>query len=74
MANIKKTIQTVQTSSVTISTYLCSVGVEITNELIPDIVVVCCGGGGLLSGVAAAIKTHSECKHTRVYGVEPETG
>jgi len=50
-----------------------SVGKEITDELIPDVVVVCCGGGGLLSGVAAFIKSHPECEHTRIYGVEPET-
>jgi len=46
-----------------------TVGLEILEDAPDvDVVVVCCGGGGLVSGVAAAIKHHS---NARVVAVEP---
>jgi len=49
-----------------------SVGIEINQEVEADIVLVCCGGGGILAGVAAGIRRCGN-KHTKIYGVEPET-
>ena len=50
-----------------------SAGIEILEDVSPDIVIVCCGGGGLIAGIAAAIKLKGH-ENTRIYGVEPETG
>nr|XP_026691435.1 serine racemase-like [Ciona intestinalis] len=49
-----------------------SAGLEILEEVNPDIVLVCCGGGGLVSGISAAIK-YKGFKDTKIYAVEPET-
>lgn len=47
-----------------------TVGLEISEDVTPDVVIVPIGGGGLISGIAAAIKaTHPRA---RVIGVEPE--
>lgn len=48
-----------------------SIGMEIIESVIPDVVLVPCGGGGLVSGIASAIRLsgHRDC---RIYAVEPE--
>ena len=48
-----------------------TVGLEIAEELTPDLVVVPVGGGGLISGVAAAVKALAP--RATVIGVEPVT-
>ena len=48
-----------------------TVGLEIAQDLEPDVVVIPVGGGGLLSGIASALRAVSP--HTRIIAVEPET-
>ncbi|MES1246399.1 MAG: threonine/serine dehydratase [Actinomycetota bacterium] len=47
-----------------------TVGLEIADEVAPDVVLCAAGGGGLVSGVAAAIKARHPA--ARVIAVEPE--
>jgi threonine dehydratase len=46
-----------------------TVGLEIVEDVTPDVVLAGCGGGGLISGIAVAVKARSPA--ARVIAVEP---
>ena len=47
-----------------------TVGLEILEQVKPDILVSCVGGGGLITGVGGFVKNnYNSCK---IYGIEPE--